>query len=173
MSDSDIGEFLTHQTTCASEMVEKTPCEIFCQTGPAVGGGTLGPGDTWHVPPGPLPAGPCRRWQLACVAACRHTHWRQAACRHPHWRQVAGQGPCRQGRGHAATPTGGRAGAMPPPPLAAGGRAGARSWATSPGRTEADVPAMPTAARPAGTGPGGTCNVSPGPGVPPPTAGLF
>jgi hypothetical protein len=108
-------EFFTDQTTCASEMLERTPSENFCQKGPAVGGGTPGAGDTCPLPPGPLPAGPCRRWHR------RHVAWRgdggrawrrQAACRHPHWRQVAGQGPCRHRHwrqvGHAATPTGGR-----------------------------------------------------------------
>jgi hypothetical protein len=36
------GEFLTHQTTCASEMLEKTTCENFGQKGPPAGGGTFG-----------------------------------------------------------------------------------------------------------------------------------
>jgi mTERF domain-containing protein len=35
-------EFLTHETTCASEMLEKTTCEIFCQKRPPMSGGTLG-----------------------------------------------------------------------------------------------------------------------------------
>jgi hypothetical protein len=116
-------------------MLEKTPCENFCQKGPAVGGGTPGPGDTWHVSPGPLPAGPCRRWHR------RHVAWRGGS-----WHAWQHAATPIGGRQHAATPPGGRwqgrghgrAGAMPPPPLAA---------ATSPGRTEADVPAMPTAAR--------------------------
>jgi hypothetical protein len=33
-------EFLTHQTTCTSEMLEKTPSENYCQKGPPVSGGT-------------------------------------------------------------------------------------------------------------------------------------
>jgi hypothetical protein len=57
------------------------------------------PGDTWHVPPGPVPVGPCRRSHR------RHVAWlggsgHVAACRHPHWRQAL---LC----------------SMPPPPLAA------------------------------------------------------
>jgi hypothetical protein len=59
-------EFLTHQTTSASEMLEKTTCEIFCQKGPPVGGGTPGPGGTC----------PCRRSHR------RHVAWR------------GGRGPC-------------------------------------------------------------------------------
>jgi hypothetical protein len=39
---SEKQEFLTHQTTCASEMLEKTTCEIFCQKGTPAGGGTFG-----------------------------------------------------------------------------------------------------------------------------------
>jgi hypothetical protein len=35
-------EFLTHETTCASEMLEKTTCEIFCQKRPPMSGGTPG-----------------------------------------------------------------------------------------------------------------------------------
>jgi hypothetical protein len=57
---------LTHQTTSASEMLEKTTCEIFCQKGPPVGGGTPGPGGTC----------PCRRSHR------RHVAWR------------GGRGPC-------------------------------------------------------------------------------
>jgi hypothetical protein len=33
---------LTHETTRASEMLEKTTCEIFCQKGPPTDGGTPG-----------------------------------------------------------------------------------------------------------------------------------
>jgi hypothetical protein len=55
-------EFLTDQTTCASELLKKTPSEKFCQKGPAVGGGTPAAGNTWHLPPLASPAGPCRRW---------------------------------------------------------------------------------------------------------------
>jgi hypothetical protein len=36
------GEFLTHETTCASEMPEKITCEIFCQKRPPTSGGTPG-----------------------------------------------------------------------------------------------------------------------------------
>jgi hypothetical protein len=39
-------------------MLEKTTCENFCQKRPPTSGGTPWPGDTWHVPPGPVPAGP-------------------------------------------------------------------------------------------------------------------
>jgi hypothetical protein len=165
-------EFLTHQTTCASEMLEKTTCENFCQKGPPVGGGTPWPGDTWHVPPGPLPADPCRRWHR------RHVAW------------LRGGGHAWQ---HAATPIGGRCmrGSMPPPPLAVGacvaacrhphwrqvfaawqGR-GPRRRQGPPGRTEADVPATAMAA--------GACRHWPRrhvprvawPGVPPLVGGLF
>jgi hypothetical protein len=60
------------------------------------------PGDTWHVPPGPMPALPCRRSQTRHVAVatsplpavwpggpCRLPQFRQgdvAACRHPRCR---------------------------------------------------------------------------------------
>jgi hypothetical protein len=39
---SEKWDFLTHHTTCASEMLEKTTCEIFCQKEPPAGGGTFG-----------------------------------------------------------------------------------------------------------------------------------
>jgi hypothetical protein len=58
-------EFLTHETTCASEMLEKTTCEFFFQKRPPT-----------HVP------GPCRRrsaWHHAAI-----TIWRHLACRHHH-----------------------------------------------------------------------------------------
>jgi hypothetical protein len=38
----DLPEFLTHETNCASEMLEKTTCEIFCQKRPPTSGGTRG-----------------------------------------------------------------------------------------------------------------------------------
>jgi hypothetical protein len=37
-----IGEFLTHKTTCASEMLEKTTCQKICQKRPPTSGGTSG-----------------------------------------------------------------------------------------------------------------------------------
>jgi hypothetical protein len=55
-------EFLTHQTTSPSEMLEKTTCEIFYQKGPPVGGGTPGPGGTC----------PCRRSHRRHVAMWQH-----------------------------------------------------------------------------------------------------
>jgi hypothetical protein len=46
-------EFLTYETTCASEMLEKTTSEIFCQKGPPTSGGT----------PQPATRGTCRLGQ--------------------------------------------------------------------------------------------------------------
>jgi hypothetical protein len=64
-------EFLTHKTTCVSEMLEKTTCEkILSKTTPYEWQHPW-PGDTWHVPPGPVPAGPCRRCQTRHVAVGR------------------------------------------------------------------------------------------------------
>jgi hypothetical protein len=42
MRNPQLREFLTHQTTCTSEMLEKTTCENYCQKEPPVGGGTPG-----------------------------------------------------------------------------------------------------------------------------------
>jgi hypothetical protein len=51
-------EFLTHETTCASEMLEKTTCEIFCQKRPPTSGGT----------PGQATRGTCRLGRQAPAA---------------------------------------------------------------------------------------------------------
>jgi hypothetical protein len=69
-------EFLTEETTCTNEMPKETTCENICQKRPLLSGGTPWPGDTWHVPPGPVPAGACRRWHR------RHVRLRSkpAAC---------------------------------------------------------------------------------------------
>jgi hypothetical protein len=64
-------------------MLEKTTCEIFCQKRPPTSGGTPWPGDTWHVPPGPVPAGPCRRYRCRHVVSVRPG----GPCRHPRCRQ--------------------------------------------------------------------------------------
>jgi hypothetical protein len=113
---------LTHETTCASEMLEKTTGENFCQKRPPTSGGTPG-----QATRGPVPAGPYRRCRyrhvvsvrstspaangnggmlsprLACCrhVTCRQWQWRHVAttvcpvtCRQRQWRQgPAGIGP--------------------------------------------------------------------------------
>jgi hypothetical protein len=63
---------VTHKTTCASEMLEKTTCQKICQKNP-YGWRHVWPGDTWNVPLGPTPAGACRHSQS------RHVAWLVAA----------------------------------------------------------------------------------------------
>jgi hypothetical protein len=55
-----MSEFLTHETTCASEMPEKTTCEKFCQKRPPTSGGT----------PSQATRGTCRlgQWRQAPAA---------------------------------------------------------------------------------------------------------
>jgi hypothetical protein len=153
-------EFLTHETTCASEMLEKTTYENFCQKRPPA---------AWASAGRPLPPSPCRHW---------------------HWRQV-------RPRRHAAIGIGGKCGHVTMPPLALAasaskifilftcfvtcfvGRLVPRHLAGNEDGGRAHTPNGATCQQrqrrqgPAGTGPGGTCHVSPGPGVPPLIGGLF
>jgi hypothetical protein len=104
---SILPEFLTDQTTCASEMLERTPSENFCQKGPAVGGGTPGAGDTC----------PCRHWgwrhapSLPPAASVGGGMPLPATCRQWGWRH----GP------PAASGGGGMAPALPPAASGGGG----------------------------------------------------
>jgi hypothetical protein len=153
-------EFLTHQTTCASEMLEKTTCEIFYQKRPPVDGGTPG-----QATRGTCRLGQCRQAPAAVriagmwpgleaashASACRHAHWR-----HSHWRHVLVLL-------HRLAAEDGR---VPALPLAAGGHV----IGPAPGRT---CRQRQRQQGPAGNGPGGTCHVSPGLGVPPLVGGLF
>jgi hypothetical protein len=41
-TETSTNKFLTHKTTCASEMLEKTTCRKICQKRPPTGGGTSG-----------------------------------------------------------------------------------------------------------------------------------
>jgi hypothetical protein len=50
-------EFLTDETTSASEMLEKTPCEIFCQKRPPAAVHIAGMWPGMAMPPPPLAAG--------------------------------------------------------------------------------------------------------------------
>jgi hypothetical protein len=144
-------EFLTHETTCASEMLEKTTCENFCQKRPPTSGGTPGQATraAWASAGRPLPPLP--------LAACDGRRWRGTPCRHHHWRHpgmgysfysltlASSTSPCRQ-----------------------------RGWRQGPpGRPETTCRRRQRRQGPAGTGPGSTCHVSPGQGVPPLVGGLF
>jgi hypothetical protein len=65
----EIAEFLTYETTCTSEILEKTTCEIFCyRQAPAANGsaGTLPPADA-----------------IGAKRTCRQWEWRQVG----RWRQ--------------------------------------------------------------------------------------
>jgi hypothetical protein len=62
-------ELLTHQTTCASEMLEKTTCENFCQKGPPAGGGTSGQATRGMCHLGQ------RRQGGAAIPKVRHVAW--------------------------------------------------------------------------------------------------
>jgi hypothetical protein len=57
-------EFLTHETTCASEMLEKTTCEKFCQKRPPMSGGTPG-----QATRGTCRLGQCRQASAAVAVA--------------------------------------------------------------------------------------------------------
>jgi hypothetical protein len=121
-------EFLTHQTTCASEMLEKTTCENFCQKRPPAAWASAGK----PLPPFASPA--CGlAWRQRATSACRHAHWRHvllpplplAACP-----LATNLPPCPlAARPLAATPIGGMSllhrltegdGRVPALPLAAG-----------------------------------------------------
>jgi hypothetical protein len=97
----DSSEFLTHKTTCAIEILEKTTCQKICQKRPPTGGGTYGhvpPGLTpaWGVPPQPTPA------RLLPSTAIR----RGGSCHHCQIRQACATSPCRQRlRRHAPSPS--------------------------------------------------------------------
>jgi hypothetical protein len=58
---------LKHETTCASEILEKTTCEKFCQKGPPTSGGT----------PGQATRGTCRldQWRQAPAADAKPGMW--------------------------------------------------------------------------------------------------
>jgi hypothetical protein len=98
--DMENTEFLTHETTCASEMLEKTTCENFCQKRPPTSGGTPG-----QATRGTCRLGHCRQAPAAVAIggtlAQVRGHTIAAPCRHHHWRQVMWQH-------HAATTIGGR-----------------------------------------------------------------
>jgi hypothetical protein len=134
-------------------MAKETTSENICQKRPLLSGGTPWPGDTWHVPPGPMPARPCRRSQFRHVAvatslvdatsrcgACRQWGWRHVhvarACRQWGWRHVHVARACRQWgwrHVHVARGAGNGGGGMP---------------ATSPlGQRHGHVPGLATAAR--------------------------
>jgi hypothetical protein len=98
-------EFLTHKTTCASEMLEKTTCRKICQKRPPTSGGTSGQatrgtcrlGRRWHggaatanagtsaAIDGHAPRHPAAtaKGGMACATtSCRHCQRRHASCRH-------------------------------------------------------------------------------------------
>jgi hypothetical protein len=98
LASSSRAEFLTDQTTCVSEMIEKTTCENFLSKRTSCGWRHPWPGDTWHVPPGPMPAPPCRCCQTRHVAVATSpvtAVWPGGPCRLPQFRQgdVAGMPP--------------------------------------------------------------------------------
>jgi hypothetical protein len=100
---SSFDEFLTHQTTCASEMLEKTPRENFCKkdllwVAASMWPGVEAAGMHGSMPPHPLAAGSMPPPPLAAGGRARAMPppplvAGQGQCRHPHWRQVARQGP--------------------------------------------------------------------------------
>jgi hypothetical protein len=153
---------LTHETTCASEMSKKTTCENLCQKRPPTSGGTPWPGDTWHVPPRPVAAGPCRRCHRRHVGSGRPGGPCMPGCRQWWWRHGHATSPAANGGGGMVLPR-----HLPPMVMAAWcchltsiyRIPGCRRWQRRQG--------------PAATGPGGTCHVSPGQGVPPLVGGLF
>jgi hypothetical protein len=64
VGDVEESEFLTHETTCPSEMLEKTTCEIFCQKRPPTSGGTPG-----QATRGTCRLGQCRQAPAAVAVA--------------------------------------------------------------------------------------------------------
>jgi hypothetical protein len=92
---------LTHETTCASEMLEKTTCKNFCQKRPPTSGGTPG-----QATRGTCRLGQCRQAPAAVAIGGTLAQVRRgstmlppplaagdvaAPCRHHHWRQVMWQ----------------------------------------------------------------------------------
>jgi hypothetical protein len=89
-------EFLTHETTCVSEMLKKTTCENFCQKRPRAAWAVAGR----PLPPLPLPARRVRPRHHAAIGIggnVRHVTMPPLAlaasaatspCRHWQWRQV-------------------------------------------------------------------------------------
>jgi hypothetical protein len=67
-NNNEITEFLTHETTCASEMLEKTTCENFCQKRPPTSGGTPG-----QATRGTCRLGQCRQAPAAVAVAVAGT----------------------------------------------------------------------------------------------------
>jgi hypothetical protein len=141
-----IMEFLTYETTCASEMLEKTTCEIFCQKRPPTSGGTAGR----PLPPLPLPARSLRSAGWALPPSSLPARSRVPPMVMAAWCATS----------PAANGDGGMWCATSP---AANGDGG--MWCAT-----CDVYRMPRCRQwqrrqgPAGTGLGGTCHVSPGQG---------
>jgi hypothetical protein len=110
---------LTEETTCTSEMSKETTSENIYQKRPPTSGGTPAPGDTWHVPPGPMAARACRQWgwrHVAVASSPADAISRCGACHQWQWRHVHVARPCRQWQWrhvHVARGAGNASGGMP------------------------------------------------------------